>query len=153
MIFRKNCFDEILSSQLDSHRNSVHNGMVEKLNALMATIFVTNFRFYVTATFADPDSQKRRRRKNVRAGILGRMHRSAYSQLSRGPFCVTISVFVSRGNFQATFGHMSSNFWTTFRLLSGNFRATIEQHLGNFLATFGKLSDIRTISGQLLLPP
>ena len=41
----------MLSSRLDSHRNSVQNGMVEKVTAFMTTIFVPIFRFYVTAIF------------------------------------------------------------------------------------------------------
>ena len=38
------------SSRLDSHRNSVQNGMVDRFTAFMATIFEQNLSFYVSAT-------------------------------------------------------------------------------------------------------
>ena len=38
------------SSWLDSHRNSVQNGMVERFTALTATIFAPNFSFHVAAS-------------------------------------------------------------------------------------------------------
>ena len=43
------------SSRLDSHRNSVQNGMVETFTAFVATIFVPNFNFYAAATFCPLD--------------------------------------------------------------------------------------------------
>ena len=101
-------------SRLDSHQNSVQNGMVEKFTAFMATIFVPNFRFYVTATFCRPrfpktsSSQKRSRRNSVQNAPIG-----IFTALT-GTIFVTISVFVSRGNFQATFRQLSGNFRTTF---------------------------------------
>ena len=92
------------SSRLDSHRNSVQNGMVEKFTAFMATVFVPNFRFYVTATFCRPrfpkasSSQKRSRRNSVQNAPVG-----IFTALLGTTF-VNISVFMSRGNFRATFG-------------------------------------------------
>ena len=44
MTFRNKGFGEMSSSRLDSHRNSVQNGMVERVTAFMATIFVQNFK-------------------------------------------------------------------------------------------------------------
>ena len=54
MTFQNKGFGEMPSSRLDSRRNSVQNGMVEKFTVFMATIFMPNFRFYVTATFCRP---------------------------------------------------------------------------------------------------
>ena len=51
-------FGEMPSSRLDSHRNSMQNGMVERLErftAFVATIFATNFNFYAAATFCPLD--------------------------------------------------------------------------------------------------
>ena len=42
---------EMPSSRLDSHRNSVQFGMVERFTAFTATIFVPNFSFHVAANF------------------------------------------------------------------------------------------------------
>ena len=49
--FRNKGSGEMPSSRLDSHRNSVQVGMVEKITALTATIFVPNFSFHVAANF------------------------------------------------------------------------------------------------------
>ena len=137
------------SSRLDSRRNSVQNGMVEKFTAFMATIFVPNFRFYVTATFCRPrfpktsSSQKRSHRNSVQNAPIG-----IFTALT-GTIFVTISVFVSRGNFQATSGQLSSNFRATSGQLPGNFRTTFGQLSGNFRTTFGQLSDnFRATFGQ-----
>ena len=45
MTFQNKGLGEMPSARLDSHRDSVQNGMVEKFTAFMATIFVPNFRF------------------------------------------------------------------------------------------------------------
>ena len=149
------------SSRLDSHQNSVQNGMVDKFIAFMATIFVPNFNFYVTATFCRPrfpktsSSQNRSHRNSVQNAPIG-----IFTALT-GTIFVTISVFVSRGNFEATSEQLSSNFRATsgqhpgnFRAtsghLSGNFRLTSGQLSGNFRSTFGQLPDnFRATSGQL----
>ena len=55
MTFQNKGFGEMPSSRLDSHRNSVQNGMVERFTAFTATIFVPNFSFYVAATFCPLD--------------------------------------------------------------------------------------------------
>ena len=52
MTFQNKGFGEMPSSRLDSHRNAMQNGMVEKFTAFTATIFMPIFRFFVTATFA-----------------------------------------------------------------------------------------------------
>ena len=137
------------SSRLNSHRNSMQNGMVEKFTAFMATIFVPNFRFYVTATFCRPrfpntSSQKLSRRNSVQNAPI-----SIFTALT-GTIFVTISVFVSRGNFHATSEQLSRNFRATFKQLPGNFRATSGQLPGNFRATSGQLSgNFRATFGQL----
>ena len=131
----------MLSSWLDSHRNSVQNGMVEKFTAFMATVFVQKISFYVTATFCRPrspkmlSSEKRSCRNAVQNAPIG-----IFTALTATIF-VTISVFVSRGNFQSTSGQLSSNFRATSGQLPGNFRTTFGQLSGNFRATFGQLSD------------
>ena len=51
------------SSRLDSHRNSMQNGMVERFTAFMATIFVPNFKFYAAATFCPLDGNDKRSKK------------------------------------------------------------------------------------------
>ena len=144
-------------SWLDSRRNSVEYGMVEKLTDFMATIFVPNFRFYVTATVCRPrspktsSSQKRSRRNSVQNAPIG-----VFTALT-GTISVPISVFVSgqlSGNFRATFKQLPDNFRTTSGQLPANFRATFGQLSGNFLTTFGQLSDnFWATFGQLLLPP
>ena len=63
MTFRNKGFGEMPSSRLDSHRNSVQNGMVERLTALMATIFVPNFNFYAAATFCPLDGSGKKEQK------------------------------------------------------------------------------------------
>ena len=55
MTLQNNGCGEMSSSRLDSHRNSVQNGMVERFTAFTATIFVPNFSFYVAATFCPLD--------------------------------------------------------------------------------------------------
>ena len=54
------------SSRLDSHRNSVQNGMVERFTAFMATIFVPNFNFYAAATFCPLDGTGKKEQKTVK---------------------------------------------------------------------------------------
>ena len=66
-------------------------------------------------------SRKRSRRNSMQNAPIG-----IFTALT-GTIFVTISMFVSRGNFQATSGPLSSNF-----------RATSGQPLGNFRATFGQ---------------
>ena len=51
MTFQNKGFGEMPSSRLDSHRNSVQFGMVERFTAFTATIFVPNFSFHVAANF------------------------------------------------------------------------------------------------------
>ena len=55
MTFQNKGVGEMPSSRLDSHRNSVQNGMAERLTAFMATIFVPNFNLYAAATFCPLD--------------------------------------------------------------------------------------------------
>ena len=55
MTFRNTGFGEMPSSRLDSHQNSVQNGMVERFAAFTATIFMPTFSFYVAATFCPLD--------------------------------------------------------------------------------------------------
>ena len=68
MTFRNKGFGEMPSSRLDSHRNSVQNGMVERFTAFMATIFVPNFNFYAAATFCplDGNGKKEQKTKKLR---------------------------------------------------------------------------------------
>ena len=51
MTFQNKGFGEMPSSRLDSHQNSVQNGMVERFTAFMATIFVPNFNVDAATTF------------------------------------------------------------------------------------------------------
>ena len=120
MPFQNKGFGEMPSSRLDSHLNPVQNGMVEKFTAFMATIFVPNFRVYVTATFCRPrfpktsSSKKCSCQNSVQNAPIG-----IFTALT-GTIFVTISVFVSRGNFQATSRQLSSNFRATSGQLPGN---------------------------------
>ena len=59
------------SSRLDSHRNSVQNGMVERFTAFKATIFVPNFSFYVAATFCPLDGNCKNDNKNSKTSRSG----------------------------------------------------------------------------------
>ena len=83
------------SSRLDSHRDSVQNGMLEKLIAFMVTIPVLIFRCYVTAIVCLPDSQKHGCHKNVRAKNLCRITdrhiHSPHGDYFRDRFCVYVS--------------------------------------------------------------
>ena len=54
------------SSRLDSHRNSVQNGMVENVTVFMATISVPNFSFYVAATFCPLDGNTAKAHKRTK---------------------------------------------------------------------------------------
>ena len=73
-----------------SHRNSGQNGPVERSTALTGTIFVN---IYEKSSF----SQKRSHRNSGQNGPVER------STALTGTIFVTISVFVSRGNFQGAF--------------------------------------------------
>ena len=66
MTFRNKGFDEMPSPRLGSHQNSVQNGMVERLTAFMATIFVPNFKFYAAATFCPLDRNEKKEQKNYK---------------------------------------------------------------------------------------
>ena len=66
MTFRNKGFGEMPSSPLDSHQNSVQNGTVERLIALMATIFVLNFNFYAAATLCPLDGNGKTDNKNIK---------------------------------------------------------------------------------------
>ena len=133
------------SSQLDSRRSSVQHGMVDKLAAFMATIFMPNLIFISPPVSDDPDSQKRHH-KSVRTKILCRMHRSAYSQLSRKLFswlflCLLLGATFKQllGNFQATSWRLrttSGQLSKTFGQLSENFRTLFSQYLGKLLLFF-----------------
>ena len=59
------------SSRLDSHRNSVQNGMVERFTAFTATIFVPNFSFYVAATFCPLDGNCKNEQKTKKLREAG----------------------------------------------------------------------------------
>ena len=143
------------SSRLDSHQNSVQNGMVEKFTAFMATIFVPSFRFLchrhflptpipknvvVTKTFAPKFCTE----------CTDRYIHSSHGDDFRNHFCVCVSGHASRGNFRATFKQLPGNFRATCGQLSGNFRATSGQLPGNFWTTFGQpLDTFWTTFGQL----
>ena len=53
MTFQNKGFGEIPSARLDSHRNSVQNGVVESFPALMGTVFVNVFDFCIFGQFLD----------------------------------------------------------------------------------------------------
>ena len=59
---------ELPSQRLDSHQNSVQNGMVERFTVFMATISVQNFNFYATATSCplDENAKKDQKTKKLR---------------------------------------------------------------------------------------
>ena len=61
------------SSRLDSHRNSVQNGMVERFTAFMATIFVPNFNFYAAATFCPLDGNGKKEQKTKKLRKAGQV--------------------------------------------------------------------------------
>ena len=59
------------SSRLDSHRNSVQNGMVERFTAFMAPIFVQNFNLYAAATFCPLDGNGKKDQKTKKLQKAG----------------------------------------------------------------------------------
>ena len=142
MTFQNKGFGEMPSSRLDSHRNSVQNGMVEKFTAFMACHIRAKFPFLchrhclptpipknivVTKTFAP----------KFYAECTDRHVHSSHGGYFRDHFCVCVS------------GQLSGNFRTTFKQLPGNFRATSGQRPGTFRATFGQLSgNFRSTFGQ-----
>ena len=67
------------SSRLDSHQNSVQNGMVERFTAFMATIFVPNFNFYAPATFCPLDGNGKKEQKNEKLRKAGQAWQDARS--------------------------------------------------------------------------
>ena len=71
MIFRHKGFGNIPSSRLDSHRNSVQNGMVERFTAFMATIFLPNLDFYAAATFCPLDGNDKKEQKTQKLQKAG----------------------------------------------------------------------------------
>ena len=64
LTFQNQGFGKTPSSRLDSHRNSMQNGMVERFTAFMATIFVANFNFYAAATFCPLDGNGKKEQNN-----------------------------------------------------------------------------------------
>ena len=87
MTLRNEGFGEMPSSRLDSHRNSVQNGMVERFTAFMAAIFVPNFNFYAAATFCPLDGNGKKEQETKKLRKAGQ----------------DISKTNSRGTYQATF--------------------------------------------------
>ena len=63
MTFRNKGFGEMPSSRLDSHRNSVQNGMVERFTAFTVTIFVPDFSFHAAHL---TETAKRSKNKKLR---------------------------------------------------------------------------------------
>ena len=63
LTFRNKGFGEMPSSRLNSNRNSVQNGMVERFTAFMATIFASNFNCMPPPLFAHLTETAKRSKK------------------------------------------------------------------------------------------
>ena len=85
MTFQNKGFGEMPSSRLDSHRNSVQNGMVERFTALTATIFVPNFSFYVAATFCPLNGNCKNEQKTKKLREAGQALVLLLTSPRRGP--------------------------------------------------------------------
>ena len=72
------------SSRLDSHRNSVQNGMVERFTAFTATIFMPSFSFYVAATFCPLDGNCKNKQKTKKLRKAGQVNPTARSLSKAG---------------------------------------------------------------------
>ena len=91
MTFRNKGFGEMPSSRLDSHRNSVQDGMVERFIAFMATIFVPNFNSYAAATFCPLDGNGNKEQKTKKL-------RKAVQDMSSTLFLMRSSAGIARGS-------------------------------------------------------
>ena len=128
---------------LDSHRNSVQNAPVESSTALTATLFVKNHKF-------DPDPKKMSSQSCSHRNSVQNAPIESSTALVGTTF-VTISVFMSSGNFWTAFGQHLDNFWTTFGQLLDNMWATFGNFLDNYWAFVWQLLDnFWTTYGQLL---
>ena len=75
----------------------------------------------------DPDPKKRRHHKSARTeNSVQNGPVDKFTALTATLF-VTISVFMSRGHFPATFGQLMDSFWTTCGQLVDNLWATFGQ--------------------------
>ena len=64
-------------SWLDSHRNSVQNGVVERFTAFMATIFVPDYNIYAAAIFCSLDGNGKKDKKTENENIEKRVKECA----------------------------------------------------------------------------